>query len=105
MQVAEAADRGGRLGDVLAACAECLTLLGDLRMLAAAVPMAAIPVRPRDYRLSAADAAFATVFGMVRSDPPVIEIEAITDDDGRLVMPQFCDDLLSTIGLEPEMVP
>jgi transglutaminase-like putative cysteine protease len=53
----------------------------------------------------AADAAFATVFGMVRSDPPVIEIEAITDDDGRLVMPQFCDDLLSTIGLEPEMVP
>ncbi len=57
VQVAEAADRGGRLGDVLAACAECLTLLGDLRMLAAAVPMAAIPVRPRDYRLSAADAA------------------------------------------------
>ena len=50
----------------------------------------------------AADAAFATVFGMVRSAPPVIEIEAITDGDGQLVMPAICDDLLSTIGLEPE---
>jgi transglutaminase-like putative cysteine protease len=53
----------------------------------------------------AADAAFATVFGNVRSAPPVIQIEAIAGDDGQLVMPAFCDDLLSTIGLEePEAV-
>lgn len=50
----------------------------------------------------AADAAFATVFGVVRSAPPVIEIEAITDGNGQLVMPAICDDLLSTIGLETE---
>lgn len=53
----------------------------------------------------AADAAFATVFGMVRSDPPVIDIAAITDDDGQLVMPELCDDLLSTVGLESEAMP
>ena len=53
----------------------------------------------------AADAAFATVFGMVRSDPPVIDIQAITGDDGRLVMPVLCNDLLSTSGLEAEAVP
>jgi transglutaminase-like putative cysteine protease len=47
----------------------------------------------------AADAAFATVFGMVRSAPPAIEIEAITGGDGKLVMPAICDDLLSTIGV------
>jgi transglutaminase-like putative cysteine protease len=52
----------------------------------------------------AADAAFATVFGMVRSTPPAIEIEAITGDDGKLVMPAICDDLLSTIGPEPETI-
>ena len=52
----------------------------------------------------AADAAFATVFGVVRSAPPVIEIEAITGDNGQLVMPAFSDDLLSTSGLEPETV-
>src|SRR4051812_25434961 len=50
----------------------------------------------------AADAAFATVFGMVRSAPPAIEIEAIAGGNGQLVMPAICDDLLSTIGLEPE---
>ncbi|SMP57313.1 transglutaminase-like domain-containing protein [Noviherbaspirillum suwonense] len=50
----------------------------------------------------AADAAFATVFGMVRSAPPVIQIEAITDGGGQLVMPAICDDLLSTSGLETE---
>jgi transglutaminase-like putative cysteine protease len=52
----------------------------------------------------AADAAFATVFGMVRSAPPAIEIEAIAGGNGQLVMPAICDDLLSTIGLEPEAI-
>ena len=52
----------------------------------------------------AADAAFATVFGNVRSAPPAIQIEAITGGDSQLVMPAFCDDLLSTIGLEPETI-
>jgi transglutaminase-like putative cysteine protease len=52
----------------------------------------------------AADAAFATVFGNVRSAPPVIQIEAITGGDGQFTMPAFCDDLLSTIGLEPETI-
>ena len=50
----------------------------------------------------AADAAFATVFGVVRSAPPVIEIEAITGGNGQLIMPAFSDDLLSTSGLAPE---
>jgi hypothetical protein len=54
--VAAAADRGGRLADVLAACAECLTLLSDLRVLAVATPAAAIPRRPRDLRLTIDDA-------------------------------------------------
>lgn len=49
----------------------------------------------------AADAAFATVFGRVFSQPPVIDIEAVTDEQGQLVMPQHCEHLLSTIGLEP----
>jgi transglutaminase-like putative cysteine protease len=48
----------------------------------------------------AADAAFATVFGMVFSQPPVIDIEAVADADGGLVMPQACEHLLSTMGLE-----
>ena len=53
----------------------------------------------------AADAAFATVFGLVRSTPPVVEIEAITGGDGQLVMPTFSDELvLSTSGLEWETV-
>ena len=50
----------------------------------------------------AADAAFATVFGMVQSAPPRIQIEAIADGTGQLVMPAICDDLLSTSGLEAQ---
>jgi transglutaminase-like putative cysteine protease len=46
----------------------------------------------------AADAAFATVFGMVRCKPPVIAIDAVTGGQGRLELPQLCDELLSTIG-------
>jgi hypothetical protein len=54
--VAAAADRGGRLAEVLAVCGDCLTLLRDLRVLAAATPAAAIPRRPRDLRLTIHDA-------------------------------------------------
>jgi hypothetical protein len=54
--VAAAADRGGRLAEVLAACADCLTLLRDLRVLALATPAAAMPRRPRDLRLTIDDA-------------------------------------------------
>jgi hypothetical protein len=54
--VAAAADRGGRLAEVIAACAECVTLLRDLRVLALAAPAAAIPRRPRDLRLTIDDA-------------------------------------------------
>ena len=48
----------------------------------------------------AADAAFATVFGMVFSQRPVIDIEAVTDQNGRLTMPQSSEHLLSTMGME-----
>jgi hypothetical protein len=54
--VAAAADRGGRLAEVMAACADCVTLLRDLRVLALAAPAAAIPRRPRDLRLTIDDA-------------------------------------------------
>jgi len=55
--VAEAADRGGRLAGLQAACPDCLALHADLVLLAAALPDAAVPARPRDFTLSAADAA------------------------------------------------
>jgi len=53
----------------------------------------------------AADAAFATVFGRVFSQPPVIDIKAVTNEQGQLVMPQYCEDLLSTMGMEPTAAP
>ncbi len=49
----------------------------------------------------AADAAFATVFGMVYSQPPFILIEAVVDEHGQLVIPQYSEHLLSTMGMEP----
>jgi len=55
--VAEAADRAGSLPADLAACPDCVALHSDLVAIAAALPDAAIPVRPRDYRLGPADAA------------------------------------------------
>lgn len=57
MSVAAAADRAGRLPGSLVACADCVRLVGDLRVLALAVPMAVIPTRPRDLRLTTEDAA------------------------------------------------
>jgi transglutaminase-like putative cysteine protease len=46
----------------------------------------------------AADVAFATIFGTVKSAPPRIHIEAIAGADGRLVMPRHCSEALSTDG-------
>jgi hypothetical protein len=55
--VAEAADRAGQLPATLAACPDCRTLHSELVALAAAVPTAALPARPRAYTLTADDAA------------------------------------------------
>lgn len=44
----------------------------------------------------AADAAFATIFGGVMADAPVIAIEAVADEQGRLVLPQHVAQALST---------
>ena len=57
LRVAEAADRGGRLPTELAGCADCVALHADLVALTTALPSAALPVRPRDYTLTPADAA------------------------------------------------
>jgi hypothetical protein len=54
--VAEAADRAGQLPATLAACPDCQALHADLIALAAAVPTAALPARPRTYTLTPADA-------------------------------------------------
>ena len=57
LRVAEAADRGATLPPDLAACPDCRALHADLVAIAAALPGAALPVRPRDYRLTPDDAA------------------------------------------------
>jgi len=46
----------------------------------------------------AADVAFATIFGSVKSSAPRIHIEAVAGADGRLVMPRHCSEALSTDG-------
>jgi len=44
----------------------------------------------------AADAAFATIFGMVISEAPSIRIEAVPDDQGVLTLPQHTEQAIST---------
>jgi hypothetical protein len=56
LRVAEAVDRGARLAPVLDLCARCASLYADLVALRIALPLAAIPGRPRDFTLSARDA-------------------------------------------------
>jgi transglutaminase-like putative cysteine protease len=46
----------------------------------------------------AADVAFATIFGTVRSAAPRIAIEALAGADGRVVVPRHCSQALSTDG-------
>jgi hypothetical protein len=56
LRVAEAADRGGRLAPVLDLCTRCVRLYGDLVAVNAALPMSAVPPRPRSYTLTVDDA-------------------------------------------------
>lgn len=56
LRVAEAVDRGARLGPILDLCARCAVLYADLLALTVALPMAAYPARPRDFQLSAVEA-------------------------------------------------
>jgi transglutaminase-like putative cysteine protease len=44
----------------------------------------------------AADISFATIFGDIKSDPPVLAIEALNDPAQGYVMPWRCPDALST---------
>jgi transglutaminase-like putative cysteine protease len=46
----------------------------------------------------AADVSFATIFGTVKSDPPVITIEALEDAGNAIGLPFACVDALSTDG-------
>jgi hypothetical protein len=56
LQVAEAVDRGARLAPVLDLCARCAGLYVDLVALTAALPLSALPTRPRSFTLTAEDA-------------------------------------------------
>ena len=56
MRVAEAVDRGGRLAPVLDLCTRCVRLYVDLMAVNAALPMSAVPLRPRSYTLTVDDA-------------------------------------------------
>jgi len=44
----------------------------------------------------AVDAAFATIYGSVRSDAPTVHIEAVANETGELVQPYHCTEALST---------
>lgn len=58
LSLAASIDGEGALGTAWTrACGACATLLGDLLAIRRAIPDAAVPARPRDFRLTAADAA------------------------------------------------
>lgn len=46
----------------------------------------------------AADVSFATMFGTIKSSPPVIAIEAINDPANGFTLPWLCPEALSTCG-------
>ncbi|MDP1955102.1 MAG: transglutaminase family protein [Polaromonas sp.] len=48
----------------------------------------------------AADCAFATLFGGVSASAPLISIEALPDDQGKLVLPRHLSDALSSAGAD-----
>ena len=52
LRVAEAVDRGARLAPVFDLCARCVGLYVDLVALTAALPMSAVPARPRSFTLN-----------------------------------------------------
>ena len=51
----------------------------------------------------AADVAFATIFGSVMSQPPLIRAKAIADPSRGLQLPQHCQDALSTDDPAPAL--
>ena len=59
----------GELKTYALSCPDCLALHADLVLLAAAMPDAALPARPRDYTLSEADAARLRPVGWRPSGP------------------------------------
>ena len=56
LRVAEAVDRAARLAPVLDLCARCVGLYVDLVALTTALPLSALPARPRTFTLTAEDA-------------------------------------------------
>jgi hypothetical protein len=56
VRVAGSVDRGASRAPMLDLCARCAALYADLVLLAAALPLAALPARPRDFRLTVAEA-------------------------------------------------
>ncbi len=54
--VAQSLDRGARRSPMVELCARCAALYADLVGLTMALPLSAVPSRPRDFRLSASDA-------------------------------------------------
>ncbi len=44
----------------------------------------------------AADAAFATIFGAVQSQPPIVSIAAVANDQGHIILPTRVNEALST---------
>jgi hypothetical protein len=54
--VAQAVDRGARLAPVLDLCARCAGVYAELVALTAALPLSALPARPRSFTLTAEDA-------------------------------------------------
>ena len=53
LRVSEAVDRGARLAPVLDLCARCVRLYRDLVTVTVALPLSAVPTRPRDLTLTA----------------------------------------------------
>jgi hypothetical protein len=54
--IAQSLDRGVRRSTMMELCARCAALYADLVALTMALPLSAVPSRPRDFRLSASDA-------------------------------------------------
>jgi hypothetical protein len=54
--VAQSLDRGARRSVMLELCVRCAALYADLVAMTLALPLSAVPSRPRDFRLSASDA-------------------------------------------------
>jgi hypothetical protein len=54
--VAQSLDRGARRSPMVELCVRCAALYADLVALTTALPLSAVPSRPRDFRLSASDA-------------------------------------------------